>query len=99
MRLTSFIALALVSCALGLTRAAAADAPPGASACSGCHPAAKGVDSPATRLIGLAPEAIATAMHAYRAGERPATVMDRIAKGFNDDEIASIAAWYGTQKD
>ena len=38
-------------------------------------------------------------MHAYRAGERPATVMDRIAKGFNDDEIASIAAWYGTQKD
>ena len=24
--------------------------------------------------------------------------MDRIAKGFSDDEIRAIAAWYGAQK-
>ena len=37
-------------------------------------------------------------MKAFRAGERPATVMDRIAKGFSDDEMRAIAAWYAAQK-
>jgi cytochrome c553 len=26
-------------------------------------------------------------------------VMDRIAKGFSDDEVKAIADWYGGQKD
>jgi cytochrome c553 len=37
-------------------------------------------------------------MRAYRAGQRPATVMDRIAKGFSDDEISALAAWFGAQR-
>jgi cytochrome c553 len=37
-------------------------------------------------------------MKAFRNGGRPATVMDRIAKGFSDDEIAAIAAWYAAQR-
>jgi cytochrome c553 len=32
-------------------------------------------------------------MKAFRTGQRQATVMDRIAKGFNDDETRAIAAW------
>jgi cytochrome subunit of sulfide dehydrogenase len=32
-------------------------------------------------------------MEAFRQGARPATVMDRIAKGFSDAEIAAIAEW------
>jgi cytochrome c553 len=35
----------------------------------------------------------------FRNGRRPTTVMDRIAKGFTDDEIKAIAAWYAAQKD
>jgi len=38
------------------------------------------------------------AMQAYRGGQRPATVMDRIAKGFSDDEIKAIAAWFSAQR-
>jgi cytochrome c553 len=38
-------------------------------------------------------------MQEFRAGQRPATVMDRIAKGFSEDEIKAIAAWYAAQKD
>jgi len=38
-----------------------------------------------------------SAMQDFRSGKRPATVMDRIAKGFSDDEIRAIAAWYGAQ--
>jgi cytochrome c553 len=71
-------------------------APPGASACSGCHPRAGGTAVPPVH--GRAPDEIVAAMQAFRAGERPATVMDRIAKGFSDDEVRAIAAWLGAQK-
>jgi cytochrome c553 len=36
-------------------------------------------------------------MQAFRSGARPATVMDRIAKGFTEDEVRAIADWYGAQ--
>jgi cytochrome c553 len=36
-------------------------------------------------------------MRAFRSGERPATVMNRIAKGFSDDEIGAIADWLARQ--
>ena len=68
-------------------------APPGAAACSGCHPRA-GAGAPAVQpLAGRAPEEIVAAMQAFRTGERSATVMDRIAKGFSDEETRAIAAW------
>ena len=79
--------------------AGAADAPPGAMSCSGCHPAARGVDTTMPRLIGRNPADIVTAMQAFKSGQLPSTVMDRIAKGFSDDEVKAIAAWYGAQKD
>ena len=51
------------------------------------------------RLIGRDPTDIVTAMQGFKSGQRPATVMDRIAKGFSDDEVKAIAAWYSAQKD
>ena len=41
---------------------------------------------------------IMTAMAAFRAGSKPATVMNRIAKGYTDDELKPIAAWLAAQK-
>ena len=73
--------------------------PPGASSCSGCHATSKSVDTPAPRLVGRSPAEIEAAMLAFRTGQKPASVMNRIAKGFSDEEIESIAAWYGGQKD
>ena len=75
-----------------------ADAPPGALSCSGCHPNGSNVDTPVTRLIGRDPAAIVASMQAFRSGQTPSTVMDRISKGFTDDEVKAIAAWYGAQK-
>ena len=69
-----------------------ADAPPGAAACSGCHgPEALGSAIPS--LDGHAAEDIVVQMQAFRSGERPATVMDRIAKGFTEEETRAIAKW------
>src|SRR5262245_54172724 len=76
-----------------------ADAPPGALSCSGCHPAARTVNSAVPRLIGRNPADITAAMQAFKSGQLPSTVMDRIAQGFSEDEIKAIVAWYGAQKD
>jgi len=77
----------------------AADAPPGASSCSGCHPVSRAVETPAGWLVGRNPADIVMAMQAFRSGQRASTIMDRIVKGFTDDEIKAIADWYGAQKD
>jgi cytochrome subunit of sulfide dehydrogenase len=84
---------AAVAC-LGITRACAADAPAGAASCTGCHAEKPNVNTPVPRLAGHDAGAMIAAMQAYRSGLRPATVMDRIAKGFSDDEMQAIAAWF-----
>jgi sulfide dehydrogenase cytochrome subunit len=98
---TRFIIAVAIVCVLRIAPAAAAglaDAPPGALSCSGCHATSSSVKTDVPHLIGREPAAIMAAMQGFRAGTTPATVMDRIAKGFSDDEIKAIAAWYGTQK-
>ena len=77
---------------------ASAEPPAGAAACSGCHPTSARVTSPVPRLAGLDQARIVKAMEDFRSGNRPATVMDRIAKGFTDAEIQAIAAWYASQR-
>jgi sulfide dehydrogenase cytochrome subunit len=79
--------------------AAAADAPPGALSCSGCHPARKWVDTQVSRLAGRDLGAIVQPMRQFKTGQLDGTVMVRIAKGFSDDEISAIAAWYAAQKE
>jgi sulfide dehydrogenase cytochrome subunit len=73
-------------------------APPGATSCSGCHASGASVATDVPRLVGRDPTDIVTALQEFRAGKRPATVMDRIAKGFTDDETSAIAAWLTAQK-
>jgi cytochrome c553 len=50
------------------------------------------------RLAGLDEARIVKAMEDFRSGNRAATVMDRIAKGFTDAEVRAIAAWYASQR-
>ncbi|MXQ14527.1 c-type cytochrome [Microvirga makkahensis] len=75
-------------------------APPGASTCSGCHGSGASASAPGSAvpaLQGQEPEAITAAMQAFRTGRREATVMDRIAKGFTDEETRAIAVWVSQQ--
>jgi sulfide dehydrogenase cytochrome subunit len=94
-RLTVAVAIVVVSAA---TAFAASDAPPGASSCSGCHAASAGVDTPVPPLNGRNAADIVTQMEAFRSGQKAATVMDRLAKGFSEAEVQAIAAWYAAQK-
>jgi cytochrome subunit of sulfide dehydrogenase len=72
----------------------AAAPPPGASSCSGCH----GGVAPFPVLAGRSEGDIVAALDGFRAGTKPATVMDRIAKGLTPDETVAIAAWWAAQK-
>jgi cytochrome c553 len=80
------------------TGAAPADGPAGAASCSGCHAANARVETPVPPIKGRSQADIADAMIEYKSGKRPGTIMDRIAKGFSDEEIRAIAAWYAGQK-
>jgi cytochrome subunit of sulfide dehydrogenase len=81
-----------VCLALAAFRANATEAPPGASSCSGCHAASAAVETPVPRLAGMPAARIIEAMLAFRVGQRPGTIMPRLAKGFSEGEIAAIAA-------
>ena len=85
--------------ATAITAAAApAVPPPGAASCSGCHPTSAKGEARVPRLVGRNPAEIVTAMEAFRSGQKPATVMDRIAKGFSEAEVRAIADWFGAQR-
>lgn len=71
-------------------------APPGAASCSGCHVRA-GTLSVIVPLFGRPPDDIVVAMRAFRSGERPATVMDRLAKGFTEEETRAIATFVSSK--
>jgi sulfide dehydrogenase cytochrome subunit len=76
----------------------AADEPPGAASCSGCHAVRSGVQSPVPPLNGRNAAEIVGAMAEFRSGARPSTVMDRIAKGFSPEETQAVAAWLQMQR-
>ena len=63
-------------------------APPGAMACSGCHGSGSSLS-----LEKLTTTEILEAMIAFKSGTREATLMNRIAAGFDEAELAAIAAW------
>ena len=71
-----------------------------AATCANCHGtegrAVPG--SPMVALAGLPREHIVTQMKAFRDGTRPATVMHQLAKGYSNEQIDSIAAYFAAVK-
>ncbi|MBA2410897.1 MAG: c-type cytochrome [Gammaproteobacteria bacterium] len=67
-------------------------------ACSACH-GPRGMSEGAIPSIhGLPAKQIESAMRAYRSGKRPGTIMNRIAKGYTDNQIAAIAQYFANLK-
>ena len=89
---------AILAFFLSMSGIARAEGPAGAASCSGCHAANAKVETPVPPLKGRSQADITDAMIEYKSGKRAGTIMDRIAKGFSDEEIRAIAAWYAGQK-
>ncbi|QGZ40148.1 cytochrome c553 [Pseudoduganella flava] len=95
----------IVVAIVALLAAAAQAAPPPstgerlAATCTGCHgtngnPA--GTALPA--LAGQPKEALLASLKAFKEGSRPATIMTQLAKGYTDEQLEQIAAWFAAQK-
>jgi sulfide dehydrogenase cytochrome subunit len=95
---TLLAVLLIGTAAPGIAEAGKQPAPPGAASCSGCHVAPGATRAVVPVIQGRPTEEIVSALRAYRNGERSPTVMDRIARGFSDEEIRAIALWLGAQK-
>lgn len=89
--------------AFGLTLSVAAQAAdPGAmlgNTCAGCH-GLKGASAGETMPVigGLSRDFIYMAMQQYRDGTRSSTIMGRIAKGYNDQQLAAMSDYFARQK-
>ena len=92
------VSVAVTFALLASAPAFAADTPAGAAGCSGCHASNPRVETPVPPLTGRPATDISAAMIAFKTGQRPGTIMDRIAKGFSDEEIQAISQWYAGQK-
>jgi len=70
-----------------------------AASCAICHGTdGRAVTKEVAALAGAPREQIASRMRAFRDGQRPATVMHQIAKGYTDAEIDTLAAWFAALK-
>lgn len=86
--------------ALSSTNALAGDASGRSIAvtCWGCH-GTDGVSAGAApSLKGLSAERVTTAMNDFASGKRPGTIMMRIAKGYNANEIKNLADYISSMK-
>jgi cytochrome c553 len=70
-----------------------------AANCAMCHgtQGRAAANSPVATLAGKPRDEIVQAMAQFKSGQKPATVMHQIAKGYTDEEIAAVAAYFAGQ--
>lgn len=69
-----------------------------ANNCTGCHGAQGSSKGPAIPTIAqMSEETFIEAMKSYKSGDRPSTIMGRLAKGYSDEEIEVMAGYFAKQ--
>ncbi|MCW5634927.1 MAG: c-type cytochrome [Rubrivivax sp.] len=69
-----------------------------AANCANCHGTQGRAEGAMPPLAGRPAAQTVLAMRQFRDGQRPATLMHQIARGYRDDEVAAIAAYFEAQK-
>ena len=83
----------------GAVRAAPEDGARLAATCTGCHGTNGHTAGDALPgLAGQSKEALLASLAAFKSGERSATVMTQLAKGYSDEQLEQIAAFFAAQK-
>lgn len=71
-----------------------------AATCAHCH----GTDGRAVegealvRLAGMPKDYLLTQLLAFRTGDRKATIMHQITRGYSEEQLESVAAYFAAQK-
>ena len=69
-----------------------------AATCANCHGTNGNARGDMPPLAGVSAERIIAAVNDYKSGNRPATVMHQISKGYTDAQLQLIAAYFAAQK-
>ena len=69
-----------------------------AAACANCHGTNGKAQPGMISLAGREKAELVQKMQAYKKGELPATIMHQISKGYSDEQIQQIAAYFAAQK-
>ena len=69
-----------------------------AATCANCHGTdGRAVGGAVAGLAGLPKDFIVQRMNEFKTGKRPATVMHQLAKGYTDQQIDAMAAYFAAQ--
>ncbi len=81
------------------TRVEAASIPSAtlANNCAGCHGTFGHSAQPMPIIAGLSESYFSQVMRQFKSGDRPSTIMGRLARGYSDREIDEMAAFFATQ--
>lgn len=71
-----------------------------AATCAQCHGTeGRAVEGEAlVRLAGLPKEHILTQLLAFRTGQRPATIMHQITRGYSQEQLEEVATFFASQR-
>jgi sulfide dehydrogenase cytochrome subunit len=68
-----------------------------AANCANCHGTNGRSTGRMPRLAGMPAATLAQHMRDFRDGKRPATLMHQLAKGYSDEQIDLLAAYFASQ--
>lgn len=69
-----------------------------AAACASCHGTEGRAQPGMMALAGRGQDELLQQLLAFKNGQRPATIMNQLAKGYSDEQLAQIAAYFAAQK-
>ena len=69
-----------------------------AASCTGCHSTAGKSVAGMPPAAGQPKEILMRTLKDFKDGKRPATIMHQLAKGYTDEQLELIAAYFAAQK-
>ena len=69
-----------------------------AAACASCHGTNGQAQTGNEPLAGGNKDEMLKKLLDFKRGAKPATIMHQLAKGYTDDQLSAITAWFAAQK-
>lgn len=69
-----------------------------AAACAGCHGTHGLAESGHPSLAGVSQNELLKKMLDFKTGASPATLMHQLTRGYSDEQLAALAAYFSVQK-
>lgn len=69
-----------------------------AAACANCHGTGGHAQPGNEPLAGANKDEMLKKLMDFKSGAKPATLMHQLAKGYSDEQLAAITAWFAAQK-